>query len=122
MALSRNERANLNRLKACVTPTQRKIDKIKQKLDEYVTKAVTEIKELESQISSYNELIEELIAKDTETESVEVDVEKEIETILEETEDTYFEEEAVEEPQEDLNESIGNTSEDVFPGMLEDIL
>ena len=64
MGLDRFERANLNRLLACVAPIQNRIDRIKSKVKNEVEKAANQVHELEKQIEDYKALMQPLLDKD----------------------------------------------------------
>lgn len=66
MALDKFDKANLNRLKACVRPNQNKIDKIKARVKKLTEEALIQVRELEEQNADFNKLIAEIEAKDVE--------------------------------------------------------
>ena len=105
MALDKFERANLNRLLKCVTPNQNRIDRIKKKVREDAEKAFATIEELKRQNEGFQELIDELRAKEAAPEEDPIDSEP-IE-VEEEVEDKGEEEEwgvSQEDDSEDLND------------------
>jgi len=107
MALDKFERANLNRLLKCVTPNQNRIDRIKKKVREDAEKAFATIEELKKQNEGFQELIDELRAKEKAPEEAPIDLEP-IE-VEEEVEDKGEEEEWVvsqEDDSEDLNDAF----------------
>ena len=75
MALDKFERANLNRLLKCVTPNQNRIDRIKKKVREDAEKAFATIEELKRQNEGFQELIDELRAKEAAPEEDPIDSE-----------------------------------------------
>lgn len=119
MALDKFERANLNRLLKCVAPNQNKIDRIKKKVREDAEKAFAIIEELKRQNEGFQELIDELRAKENAPEEDPIDLEPlEVE---EEVEDKGEEEEGVvsqEDDSEDLNDAF--LAEDTTEGEEED--
>lgn len=107
MALDKFERANLNRLLKCVTPNQNRIDRIKKKVREDAEKAFATIEELKRQNEGFQELIDELRAKEAAPEEDPIDLEP-IE-VEEEVEDKGEEEEwgvSQEDDSEDLNDAF----------------
>lgn len=107
MALDKFERANLNRLLKCVTPNQNRIDRIKKKVREDAEKAFATIEELKRQNEGFQELIDELRAKEEAPEEDPIDLEP-IE-VEEEVEDKGEEEEwgvSQEDDSEDLNDAF----------------
>lgn len=107
MALDKFERANLNRLLKCVTPNQNRIDRIKKKVREDAEKAFATIEELKKQNEGFQELIDELRAKEEAPEEDPIDLEP-IE-VEEEVEDKGEEEEwgvSQEDDSEDLNDAF----------------
>lgn len=107
MALDKFERANLNRLLKCVTPNQNRIDRIKKKVREDAEKAFATIEELKKQNEGFQELIDELRAKEEAPEEVPIDsepveVEEEVEDKGEEEEEVDFQEDDF----EDLNDAF----------------
>lgn len=107
MALDKFERANLNRLLKCVTPNQNRIDRIKKKVREDAEKAFATIEELKRQNEGFQELIDELRAKEEAPEEDPIDLEP-IE-VEEEVEDKGEEEEwgvSQEDDFEDLNDAF----------------
>jgi hypothetical protein len=107
MALDKFERANLNRLLKCVTPNQNRIDRIKKKVREDAEKAFATIEELKRQNEGFQELIDELRAKENAPEEDPIDLEP-IE-VEEEVEDKGEEEEwgvSQEDDSEDLNDAF----------------
>lgn len=107
MALDKFERANLNRLLKCVTPNQNRIDRIKKKVREDAEKAFATIEELKKQNEGFQELIDELRAKEEAPEEDPIDLEP-IE-VEEEVEDKGEEEEwgvSQEDDFEDLNDAF----------------
>lgn len=64
MALSRNEKGNLARLRKCVSPAENRINKIKAKMTTSVTAWNNEIAVLEEEIKGYKEMIQSLEARD----------------------------------------------------------
>lgn len=107
MALDKFERANLNRLLKCVTPNQNRIDRIKKKVREDAEKAFATIEELKRQNEGFQELIDELRAKEAAPEEDPIDSEP-IE-VEEEVEDKGEEEEwgvSQEDDSEDLNDAF----------------
>lgn len=119
MALDKFERANLNRLLKCVTPNQNRIDRIKKKVREDAEKAFATIEELKRQNEGFQELIDELRAKENAPEEDPIDLEP-IE-VEEEVEDKGEEEEGVifqEDDSEDLNDTF--LAEDTTEGEEED--
>lgn len=119
MALDKFERANLNRLLKCVAPNQNKIDRIKKKVREDAEKAFATIEELKRQNEGFQELIDELRAKENAPEEDPIDLEP-IE-VEEEVEDKGEEEEGVvsqEDDSEDLIDAF--LAEDTTEGEEED--
>ena len=119
MALDKFERANLNRLLKCVTPNQNRIDRIKKKVREDAEKAFATIEELKRQNEGFQELIDELRAKENAPEEDPIDLEP-IE-VEEEVEDKGEEGEGVvsqEDDFEDLNDAF--LAEDTTEGEEED--
>ena len=107
MALDKFERANLNRLLKCVTPNQNRIDRIKKKVREDAEKAFATIEELKRQNEGFQELIDELRAKEAAPEEDPIDSEP-IE-VEEEVENKGEEEEwgvSQEDDSEDLNDAF----------------
>ena len=107
MALDKFERANLNRLLKCVAPNQNRIDRIKKKVREDAEKAFATIEELKRQNEGFQELIDELRAKEEAPEEDPLDLEP-IE-VEEEVEDKGEEEEwgvSQEDDSEDLNDAF----------------
>lgn len=107
MALDKFERANLNRLLQCVAPNQNRIDRIKKKVREDAEKAFATIEELKRQNEGFQELIDELRAKEEAPEEDPIDLEP-IE-VGEEVEDKGEEEEwgvSQEDDSEDLNDAF----------------
>ena len=107
MALDKFERANLNRLLKCVAPNQNRIDRIKKKVREDAEKAFATIEELKRQNEGFQELIDELRAKEAAPEEDPIDLEP-IE-VEEEVEDKGEEEEwgvSQEDASEDLNDAF----------------
>lgn len=107
MALDKFERANLNRLLKCVTPNQNRIDRIKKKVREDAEKAFATIEDLKKQNEGFQELIDELRAKEEAPEEDPIDLEP-IE-VEEEVEDKGEEEEwgvSQEDDSEDLNDAF----------------
>ena len=107
MALDKFERANLNRLLKCVAPNQNRIDRIKKKVREDAEKAFATIEELKRQNEGFQELIDELRAKEAAPEEDPIDVEP-IE-VEEEVENKGEEEEwgvSQEDDSEDLNDAF----------------
>ena len=107
MALDKFERANLNRLLKCVTPNQNRIDRIKKKVREDAEKAFATIEELKRQNEGFQELIDELRAKETAPEedpidSEPIEVEEEVEDKGEEEGWGVFQED----DSEDLNDAF----------------
>lgn len=97
MALDKFERANLNRLLKCVAPNQNKIDRIKKKVREDAEKAFATIEELKRQNEGFQELIDELRAKENAPEEDPIDLEplegeEEVENKGEEEEGVVFQE------------------------------
>lgn len=119
MALDKFERANLNRLLKCVTPNQNRIDRIKKKVREDAEKAFATIEELKRQNEGFQELIDELRAKENAPEEDPIDLEP-IE-VEEEIEDKGEEGEGVvsqEDDSEDLIDAF--LAEDTTEGEEED--
>lgn len=119
MALDKFERANLNRLLKCVTPNQNRIDRIKKKVREDAEKAFATIEELKRQNEGFQELIDELRAKENAPEEDPIDLEP-IE-VEEEVEDKGEEGEGVvsqEDDSEDLIDAF--LAEDTTEGEEED--
>lgn len=119
MALDKFERANLNRLLKCVTPNQNRIDRIKKKVREDAEKAFATIEELKRQNEGFQELIDELRAKENAPEEDPIDLEP-IE-VEEEVEDKGEEGEGVV-PQEDDFDDLNDAflAEDTTEGEEED--
>ena len=66
MALDKFEQANLKRLEACVKPNERRINTLKERLRKQTEETILKIQELEKANEGFNELIEELKAKESE--------------------------------------------------------